>query len=74
MTREVRLYKSDLFELALTPAAASLRPYVHDYTAWRDRSTRSVSRRHVPSGDIPMIFNFAARVRERTDGHSEWTE
>lgn len=68
-----RLYKSDLVELAQGAPAEALRPYVRRYTAWLDRGTRTIRRRHLPSGDLPLIINFGARVRLGHDG-SGWTD
>ena len=70
----VRLYKSDLGELAFARPAEPLRAYVRQYAAWFDRSREVVSRRHLPSGHVPLIINFDAPVRERKGGSAEWTE
>ena len=70
----VRLYKSDLVELAFARPAEPLRAYVRQYAAWFDRSREVVSRRHLPSGHVPLIINFDAPVRERKAGSAEWME
>ena len=68
-----RLYKSDLLELAEREPAVSLRRYVRRYTAWFDRGTLLVRRRHLPSGLIPLIINFDADVRICRGSSAEWT-
>jgi len=70
---ETRLYKSDLIELAEREPAVALHRYVRRYTAWFDRGTGIVSRRHLPSGLIPLIINFDADVRIRRGSSAEWT-
>jgi len=67
------LYKTDLVELAEREPAVPLRRYVRRYTAWLDRGTRLVRRRHLPSGLIPLIINFDADVGIRHGSSAEWT-
>jgi AraC-like DNA-binding protein len=67
------LYKTDLVELAERKPAVVLHRYVRRYTAWLDRGTRIVRRRHFPSGLIPLIINFDADVRIRRGSSAEWT-
>src|SRR5258706_466870 len=69
---ETRLYKSDLVELAEREPVITLRRYARRYTAWIDRGTRVVRRRHFPSGLIPLIINFDADVRIRLGSSAEW--
>ena len=68
-----RLYKSDLLELAEREPAGPLRRYVRRYTAWFDYGTRTVQRRHLPSGLIPLIINFDADVRLRRGLSAGWS-
>jgi AraC-like DNA-binding protein len=68
------LYKNELAEWAVGAPAPALRRYVRRYTAWVDRDSRVVRRRHVPSGLVPLIVNGSARVRLARGGDREWTE
>jgi AraC-like DNA-binding protein len=70
----IRLYKSDLLELAFASPAEWLRPYVREYAGWIDRTRRKVCRRQVPTGQVALIINFDESVRERKAGDSAWRE
>jgi AraC-like DNA-binding protein len=71
---QTRLYKGDLVDLAERAPADRLRPYVRRYTAWRDRGGLAVRRRHVPTGDIPIVINRDARVRINCGNDRAWAE
>lgn len=62
------------FEVAFASPARGLTPYVREYVGWVDRSSAPVVRRELPSGNVPLIVNFSARVRERKAGSREWSE
>src|SRR5258706_347288 len=51
--------------MARAAPAGPLRPYVREYVGWSDTSRAISRRRQLPSGAVPLIVNFGARVRER---------
>jgi AraC-like DNA-binding protein len=62
------------FEVAFAAPARGLAAYVREYVGWVDRSSLPVRRRELPSGNVPLVINFGARVRERKAASAEWTE
>jgi AraC-like DNA-binding protein len=62
------------FELAFAAPAPALRAYVRQYVGWFERSTTTVFRRELPSGQVPLIINFSSRIRERKATSDEWNE
>jgi AraC-like DNA-binding protein len=62
------------FEVAFAAPARGLAAYVREYVGWVDRSSAPVCRRELPSGNVPLIVNFGARVRERKAASVEWIE
>jgi len=61
-------------EIACAAPAAPLRPYVREYVGWSDASHARSRRRQLPSGNVPLIVNFSARVRERKARSDRWCE
>jgi AraC-like DNA-binding protein len=62
------------FEIAFAAPARTLAAYVREYVGWHDRSSVPVCRRELPSGNVPLVINFGARVRERKAASVEWIE
>ena len=60
--------------MARAVPAGPLRPYVREYVGWSDTSRAISRRRQLPSGAVPLIVNFGARVRERKARSDEWRE
>src|SRR5437763_12980797 len=60
--------------MARAVPAGPLRPYVREDVGWSDTSRAISRRRQLPSGAVPLIVNFGARVRERKARSVEWRE
>lgn len=61
-------------EMAWAAPARPLRPFVRGYVGWVDPSSVVSRRRQLPSGNVPLIVNFGARVRERKGRSARWRE
>jgi AraC-like DNA-binding protein len=68
------------WELVFAVPPPALRCYVREYVGWFEQAATPICRRELPSGDIPLIINFGARVREcsaqdpgRWTGHGTFT-
>jgi len=76
--RRVRVVRYEVpdgtVEISCAAPAAHLRAYVRNYVGWCDPSRAASRRRQVPSGRVPLIINFGARVRERKARSDAWGE
>src|SRR5215471_7014800 len=73
MTPLTRLYKNDGVHVARREPIAPLSDYVRAYTGWTDDVAAVARRRHVPSGQVPLVVNFDADVRLRRGDADVWS-
>jgi AraC-like DNA-binding protein len=63
------------WEMAFAAPHPVLRGHVREYIGWREDAAVPICRREMPSGNIPLIINFGAKVREYdARDRSHWTD